>query len=234
MKRYLLLTIIVCLAGCDSSEERNQRASKSLDAQPRYTNVENLNQLPLCEKLELRLSCESAVHEQGALFNEKVEIINYSTNNVSLVFPGDGSEFHWRTPLTGVSILPMDSKAKHPNFPPPSDATCGNINSLKNGEVFILKPGEKREIDMWRSLFPVCNLPPGEYRLILYYANNPTFKWEGIPLGKHDEDEMGKIRKSTPCKLMSNEIVFTITENPDRAEVSEREDMLLDIQPPSI
>jgi hypothetical protein len=124
MKKYILLPLIACLVGCDSRE--------------------NLNQQAFCEELELRLSCKNPEYEQGSLFKEKVEIINNATNEVVLVFPGDGSASHWRTPLTGVSILSLDSEEKHPNFPPAIDAICGNINDLEKGEVFILKPGEKQ------------------------------------------------------------------------------------------
>jgi len=53
---------------------------------------------------------------------------------------------------------------------------------------------------------------PGKYRVRFEYENRPWMEWAGIPFGRHDEEEMQRVRQSTACKLSSNEVIFTVGE----------------------
>ena len=139
-------------------------------------------------------------------------ITNTSSKDVTLVLPGDGSRYGWRTPVIGWSVIPADDKkTKHPEVPTPPKvvARCGNINALKADEVFTLKPGESKVIDRGVGIPPFPG--PGKYRIKFFYSNIPDIKWSGVPLGKHDPQAASKIPGSTPCKLISNELIVTVT-----------------------
>ena len=140
-----------------------------------------------------------------------VSITNNGEKPVTLVQPGDGSESGWRTPIINWSVLEANSKAKHPTQAAPQRrARCGNINRLKAEEVFTLAPGESKELKNWIYLEPFAKA--GKYKVVFLYANRPTLKWSGIPLGEHDAKAMGRVKNSTECSLVSNEVSFTIRE----------------------
>jgi hypothetical protein len=66
-----------------------------------------------------------------------VTIVNRGDQEVMLVEPGDGSDCGWQTPLIEWS--------RRRWFRGPR---CGNTNGLKPEEVFVLKPGESRQLDL--------------------------------------------------------------------------------------
>jgi hypothetical protein len=142
--------------------------------------------------------------------NFTVTISYRGSNSVTLVEPGDGSECGWRTPVCGFSIIPENARtAKHPASPsPPRGERCGNINPFKLSEVFVLQPGQSRRV------FASAGMPmferPGRYRLVFYYQNIPDLKISGSPLGPHEKGALEGIRASTPCRLVSNEIVINV------------------------
>ena len=156
-------------------------------------------------KSECRLTLElPAVIKKGEYPKAKVHVTNAGTSSVTLVKPGDGSECAWRTPFIGWSVLPADSSATHPpKHSARVGARCGNVNPLTPSEVFELKVGARAELGDWVGLPPLPK--PGKYRVVFYYANVPNTKWSGLPLGKHDEAAMTRVRGSTPVALMSNE-----------------------------
>lgn len=140
-----------------------------------------------------------------------VEIANDGDGPVTLVLPGDGSTWGWRTPKIGWSILSADSEDPHPDWPSkPDGLRCGNINALDADEVFTLDPGAFMPLGEWLG-FPNHALAPGRYRVVFYYANVPDLEWQGLPLGKHDAKAMETISGSTPLTLRSNEAVIEIT-----------------------
>jgi hypothetical protein len=187
---------------------------------------ENLGTLPFSESNEEMLCCfpppasdsacelllklPSKISKKKTHGCAKVEIRNVGKDPVTLVMPGDGSHYRRRTPVVGWSCLPMDSKDQHSQELPPSrGGSCGNINPLKPEEVFVLEPGDFRELE-WIG-FPYW-LSLGKYRMAFYYSNVPNLKWGGLPLGAHDEDAMRRIKGSTPISLVSNEVYVEITE----------------------
>jgi hypothetical protein len=161
-------------------------------------------------ELVLRVALADAIVRHGESVAVEASITNASSAAVTLVVPGDGSGVGWRTPVTGWSFLPEASDKQH-GEPVPDDTHrfCGNINPLKRSEVFTLQPSESRVFRDW--IQPRADLPPGRYRAVLYYRNEPTRKITGIPLGGHEAGVEDLIRRSTPCLVISNEVVLTVT-----------------------
>ncbi len=162
---------------------------------------------------ELRIVVEPSelTVEQGVFPKFKTFILNEGADDRLLVYPGDGSRNHYRSPMTGCSILDSASLSEHPSTPPQIKvAVCGNINALKKDSVFTLKSGQKMELDAWRSMIALTDLKPGVYRVVYYYSNHPEMEWKGGVLGNHDEEEMRLVKKSYRCELVSNEIKLTV------------------------
>ena len=147
----------------------------------------------------------------------KVTITNHGKMPVTLVRPGDGSESGWRTPIVNWSVLEAGDKANHPAEPVPEGGPrCGNMNPLQADEVFDLAPGASKELTGWVYLEPFAR--PGQYRVVFLYANRPSLTWKGGALGHDDPAAMKRVRISTPCSLVSNEVVFTIEEGEEQHE----------------
>lgn len=207
----LALLLLGWSSGCDyrgassdtSRANANSIAAEALDAEESET-------VQSCGDCELHLD-SPAQTRLGDQFQTQVEIRNASSVPVILVQPGDGSDWHWRTPIVGWSVLPLDSDEEHPIIPPRCHVPrCGNTNCVKPDEVFALKPGESRTLGPW--IMPPSFPGTGKYRVVFYYKNIPDKKWNGIPLGEHDAATIQQIRKSTPVSLISNEVVIEITE----------------------
>jgi hypothetical protein len=158
--------------------------------------------------LELEPLAEPIYAEDFPKF--KVAIMNQGSKPVTLVQPGDGSNFRWRTPVVGWSIISADDPEKeHPKTPPLySGARCGNINAVKSSDVFTLRPGERRILDEWTG-HPRFE-HPGRYRIRFYYHNIPDLQIRGIPLGKHDAGALRRIQQSHACELISEEIIVEV------------------------
>jgi hypothetical protein len=161
-------------------------------------------------KYELKIKLPEVIRQKG---NNELEITIHNVGSIpaTFVMPGDGSECRWRTPLIGWSCIPVGSDQKHPKKPAEIKmARCGNINPLKANEVFSVQPGGATKLNEW-AYFPY-QLPPGKYRVVFYYTNQPEIAWQGLPLGNHDEKEMRRVKKSTPVSLVSNEVVVEVTQ----------------------
>jgi hypothetical protein len=161
--------------------------------------------------LELKADAEATV---GKPVKVTATVVNQGKEAVTLVQPGDGSDFGWRTPVVGwsaVKVASADAKANHPNKPELDHGRrCGNINALKMDEVFTVEPGKKKDLAEWVGQ---PSMPePGTYKVVFYYANEPGRKWKGVPLGEHDAGAMARVQQSTPCKLKSNEVTITVKE----------------------
>jgi hypothetical protein len=96
---------------------------------------------------------------------------------------------------------------------------CGNINSIDHSEVFSLKPGESCRCDSWLG-HPRFE-KPGRFRVVFYYENIPGSKISGLPLRQHENGVLDRIRQSTPCRIVSQEIVIDAVDAPSnrRGEV---------------
>jgi hypothetical protein len=159
--------------------------------------------------LVLRIEVEKTEIESGEALRITATISNQGKQTVSLVVPGDGSDYGWRTPVIGWSVL-ADVKAKHPEIPALSKGPrCGNVNALTSEEVFDLDPKESKEFK--GGIFAPQLAEPGTYRIVFYYRNEPGLKWKGVPLGKHDEKAMKRAQESLPCAVRSSELVIRVT-----------------------
>jgi hypothetical protein len=160
------------------------------------------------------LGLHIAAKDESLTVGQQAQITATITNNgkapVTLVLPGDGSESGWRTPLVGFSSIKMDKdKPRHPaTVPLYRGGRCGNINALKSNEVFTLAPGKSKDLSGWIGSPQFTE--PGTCSVVFYYANDPTLKWRGVPLGKHDPDALKQVEKSYQCLLISNELKLTV------------------------
>jgi hypothetical protein len=162
--------------------------------------------------LVLEIKLDGAEATVGKPVKVTATVTNQGKEAATLVQPGDGSEVGWRTPVIGwsaVKVASADAKANHPDKPELDHGRrCGNINALKNDEVFTLEPGKKKDLAEWVGQ---PSLPePGTYKVVFYYANEPGQKWKGVPLGEHDAGAMARVQNSTPCRLKSNEVTITV------------------------
>ena len=139
-------------------------------------------------------------------------LFNKGKGPVTLVMPGDGSDAGWRTPVVGWSFLPVGSKKSHPTHSKNGVlGRCGNINTLEPHEIFVLRPGDGKDLKQWVGF---SQLPPaGTYRVVFYYSNLPRMKWSGLPsIEGHDPAAMVRLQESTPVSLVSNEVVVEISD----------------------
>ena len=162
--------------------------------------------IPACG-VELRVRPESMVvqSDRGLIDFLRVliaELVNSGDDTVRLIQAGDGSGAGWRTPILSWSV------SAGPRYAPSTFGRCGNINPLREGEVFNLQPGAVRRLTGWVP--PLPGLAAGTYRLRLSYTHDPALKWQGLELGPHDDAEMQRVRASTPCHIESNEITLTV------------------------
>lgn len=143
----------------------------------------------------------------------KAKVANHGNVAVTLVVPADGSESGWRTPVIGWSAIPLNKKAdKHPAEPPPfKGRDCGVVSAARREDIFTLGPGESREFSDW--IFYPQFKQAGKYRVVFYYNNDPSLRVGGLTPRPHDEEAIQRMSKSTPCSLMSNEIVVEVWEN---------------------
>jgi hypothetical protein len=143
--------------------------------------------------VELKTTTPVVKKDQHPRFT--VEIVNRSRREIVLISPGDGSESGWRTPIVSWAVEGVK---------PRGFARCGNVNPLRPDEVFTLKPGQRTSLGGWvgRPQLP----GPGTYSVRFRYENKPGLKWVGLPLGKHDEGTMARVRASTPAAAESNSV----------------------------
>ena len=169
---------------------------------------DSLRTTDTCGEMTLRFIPETTVIRVDEYPTAKLFITNQSTRTVTLVTPGDGSAGAWRTPVVQWSILEAGSSTEHPTSPnfEPQMRSCGNVNPLRWDEVFSLAPGETKEINRSMPSFR----KPGSYRVRYLYANRPSIKWLGLPLGDHNPFAMWRVKNSTECTLISNEVLVTV------------------------
>ena len=145
--------------------------------------------------IAVELKTATAVVKKGQFPRFTIEVVNRSGREITLVKPGDGSDCGWRTPLVSWSVEGVK---------PGRFARCGNVNPLRPNEVFTLKPGQRASLSEWVG---APQLPgKGTYTVRFRYENRPRLKWSGLPLGKHDEGAMARVRASTPAAAVSNPV----------------------------
>jgi hypothetical protein len=138
-----------------------------------------------------------------------VILTNRGKKRVTLVKPGDGSPSVLRTPLIGWSARRSGDKRKHLTKPRPwQRRRCGNINPVKNAEILDLAPGKNLKFNT--SLYPALVDGAGTYRVVFLYENDPSQQIRGSPLGPHEPGALARIRRSTPCLVVSNEVTVKV------------------------
>ena len=151
--------------------------------------------------IAVELKVLTPVVKKGQYPRFSVEVVNRSRHAITLVKPGDGSECGWRTPLVSWQVEGVK---------PEKLVRCGNVNPLRPDEVFTLKPGQRATLGGWGG---TPTLPgPGTYTVRVRYENRPDLKWRGIPLGKHDEGAMARVRASTRVAAVSNPVRIQVTD----------------------
>src|SRR5260370_24574724 len=165
----------------------------------------------------------------------EVTIVNRGKQEVTLVQPGDGSDCGWRTPIIEWVInggvegatrqLTVEKTKVRANDGAPAPkptpqpaclgerfgriARCGNINSLKADEVFVLKPGQQVRLNAWMR-DGGSQRAAGTYKVAVRYFHIPDLQWKGVPLGEHDPRAMDRIRRSAPVTLESNVVEIVV------------------------
>ncbi len=158
--------------------------------------------------LVLTISTPRTEYREGEKIPLTITLRNAGTKALTLLQPMDGSEDGWSTPIIGWSVLKAGTDTAHPKEPQlRTGGRCGNCNPLMPEDVFVLKPNETMRLNGWCGS---PDLPPGDHRLVFYYHNDPTKEKIGLPLGRDDTNALEQMRKSYPCRLMSNEIRLTI------------------------
>lgn len=156
-------------------------------------------------KLELRVvSARSPMHLDRNRVVQAI-ITNRGDSPATLVMPGDGSLEAWRTPVVAWSVLPADDPTAVHTPPPskPQFRCCGDLDPLTQDQLFTLRPGQSRVIAR------PPNFPgPGRYRIVYFYRNDPNLRWVGI-YASHPST-MQRLKHSTPCSLVSNELTVTV------------------------
>ena len=152
--------------------------------------------------IAVELKTATPVVRKGQFPRFTIEVVNRSRQEVILVRPGDGSECGWRTPLVSWLVEGVKQRGM---------ARCGNVNSLRPNEVFTLKPGQRVSLGEWVG---APHLPaPGFYTIRFRYENKPGLKWSGVPLGRHDEGAMARVRASTPASAESNHLRIEVKDS---------------------
>lgn len=176
-----------------------------------YLGWENVKGVPYSDQLDLTVVSKTPVVKAGEHPIVTIYITNHGNDTVTLVQPGDASDFGWRTPIVWWSIREIGDFRPHATSPDFTRGTrCGNIQPLARNEVFTLAPGETKVIDS--SLILPRFKKPGSYTVKFFYSNHPFLEWRGHAMGSHDRIAMWRVKNSTETNLSSNELLFTVTE----------------------
>jgi hypothetical protein len=178
-------------------------------------------------KLQLRLTTATPKVKDASQTRLEVSIVNCGKKKVPLVQPGDGSDCGWRTPIIEWVIdgkVPRglgqvdakkseDAKQEKVELKPAclngglGIGRCGNINSLRDKEVFELGSNKEVKFNEWVG---VPSLTPGKHKVAVRYFNIPDLKWQG--LGRHDATAMARVKESYKVTLESNTVEIVVGE----------------------
>ncbi|MBX3187768.1 MAG: hypothetical protein KF819_12165 [Labilithrix sp.] len=152
-----------------------------------------------CEGVRLELKAETDRGQQRFVGT----LVNTASRSFTLVEPGDGSEVGWRTPTITWKVTTLAGSP----VPRVERGRCGNINSIRDKEIFDLAPRGRHVFDEW---FGAPDVAPGKYVVRAVYENNPQANLDGVPLGSHSATALARVRKSTPCRVESNAITVDV------------------------
>ena len=165
---------------------------------------------PAAQGLRLAIRATRADVPEGQTPEIRAVIMNEGPGAAHLVKPGDGSEAGWRTPLVGWSVIRLArAHQQHPKgMPVLEDRTPVPIAPPRPDEVVALAPGDRLDLGMPLDL-PTLRAG-GVYRVRLYYTNDPDLAWGGHAAEEPSQDAMAHVRQSTPCRLVSNELLVRV------------------------
>jgi hypothetical protein len=173
-------------------------------------------------RLELHLKADTTNVKGGDKAIWEAWIVNRGKKTVTLVQPGDGSDCGWRTPIIEWGLDELEvrktgttTERKTERKPlcltegAPRTMRCGNINRLREEEVFDLAPGKEVKLSVWIGR---PHLQPGKHKIVMRYFNLPDHKWKGLPLGEHDKKAMQRVKNSLKVFLQSNPVEIVVEE----------------------
>jgi hypothetical protein len=118
------------------------------------------------------------------------KLTNRGNASVTLIKPNDGSTAGLRNPnVTWKGSVVQENQS-----------SCGNINPLQDADIVTIAPGESVAI-AWIDMAKVQNA-----RAI--YRNDPDGPLIALGGGKSDPALVSRMRKTTPCEVVSNEISY--------------------------
>jgi hypothetical protein len=163
--------------------------------------------------LALRIVPSEITAKLGETVDVPYTIANNTKKAVKLLMPGNDSNYGWRTPRVGWSVLRVEgasSARPHPKEPPVTGPPrCAISSPLNRVDTFVIRPGEKEHFI--GAISPLLFPAPGQYKAVFYYRNDPRNKFRGFPPGRNAPAADRAIKKSTACDLISNEILITVT-----------------------
>ena len=129
-----------------------------------------------------------------------------------VVQAGDGSDYGWRFPVTGWSVVPDSAEIVHPSSwpgPPQGSARCGNMAGYQEDDFVLLKGGVHLKLEGWIVLPKVPG--SGRYRALMYYEIDPNKgpRFDRLT-GHYGETISKKIRSLEMLALRSNEVVLVV------------------------
>jgi len=158
-----------------------------------------IDEKPICT---LHLALPERIGKRAHVHPD-VEILNTGTTAVTLVVRGDGSEWGWRTPFIGWSILSIESTDQHPRqVPLRRDGRCGNVSPFGADEILMLRPSAIAKLNKRIGQPRFADI--GKYRVVFFYSNVPDLK--------HMMWAPCRVKESTPISLVSNEVIVEVTE----------------------
>ena len=168
-------------------------------------------------EVQLEIQCNKTKVSLNETVFFDVKIKNYTRDSFYFVFPGDGSYARYRVPIIQWSVIKMNKKSEHPvDIVMVKDTSrirfCGNISSLKEKEIIILKPRYIASLN-W-VYYPIIPQEIGKYSVRFYYKNDPQMDWKNEPYMTKKELQLVRfIRDNTESlSLISNELIIEVVE----------------------
>jgi hypothetical protein len=156
--------------------------------------------------LELRIASSARTVRVGQRVAIRAILRNLSPHSVQLVQPGDGSGTGSRTPI----LTWHATEARRGEIDLTPRAADPFINGPNPKEIFELQPGAQRELLNLDLAGLVAFDQPGAYRVRLVYENDPDRRWCCIPSSKGLDRNLAPFRKTTRCRVESNEIEIEV------------------------
>src|SRR5262245_7353276 len=159
--------------------------------------------------LSCTIRCDP-ICEQGKAPTVKVEIANWTDEEIYLVGSLDGSDWKWRYPLCYFEVTGPDGQSAVK-----SPGRCGNMNPLREKDFVKVPNGGKfnpfQKVDGY-GFFSAHQISPdtfkemGEYRIRFIYSTNQASIKTWLGDGKADDKLVNLLEKVPKTTVSSNEI----------------------------